>query len=164
MKKISLLLLFIAITIVSATAQDRVASRLVRCDVPGLEVRVKNAVRTGKSVTIDVIFTNLTDESMNAGVCGEEPCGGYEDYKTIAYDTEGDIYRLDHEMKAYQGNNEIRSDIVLPPGTPVKISYVIGKMPAYVYHIPFFSMAFRGLMPRESYGQALVKVRNLPIQ
>ncbi|MDE6859552.1 MAG: caspase family protein [Duncaniella sp.] len=137
----------------------------VECDVPGLTIKVSPGKRSGKNVLIDVVFINNTSDAMKAGFVGKEPCAGYDDYVTSAWDINGDVYGLEQgDIWVLKGNDRLYEPLTLPLGVPVKVRLVVRGVAGGVTLFPLLSMAFRDLMPYESYGQALVRVRNLPIQ
>lgn len=143
-----------------------IATPTVQHDVPELRIGVSNGMRVGKNVFIDVVFINDSDKSAKAGFVGREPCAGYDDYITCAWDSNGDDYRLDGgKITLFKGQERMYNySLVLPPGVPVKVRMMISDVPAGVTSFPMLSIAFRDLMPYESYGQALVRVRNVSIQ
>ena len=148
-------------------AQSRPAVPMigVECDVPGLTISVSPGKRSGKNVFVDVVFLNTTSDAMKAGFVGKEPCAGYDDYMTNAWDMNGDVYELERgDIWVLKGNDHVYGSLTLPAGVPVKVRLLIRNVTPGVSLFPLLSMAFRDLMPYESYGQALVRVRNLLIQ
>lgn len=137
----------------------------VKHSVPGYDIRISEGRRVGRNVWIDVIFTNNNNKSDSFGFCGKEPCAGYDDYLTGAWDEYGDSYMMQGgDITVMKGNEMLYKDIVTPSGVPVKYSLLIKNVPENVSMLTMLSMAFRGLMPGEYYGQALMKVRNVPIR
>lgn len=136
----------------------------VECDVPGLAVSVSPGKRMGNHVVVDVIFLNNSSKPMKAGFVGKEPCAGYDDYVTNAWDSNGDVYELERgTIWVLKGDERIYQPLNLPAGVPVKVRLMVRDVPRGVAAFPLLSMAFRDLMPYEYYGQALIRVRNLPI-
>lgn len=159
----------VATTTAAATSAPKavVASNVsVQCDVPDFQVRVSPGKRIGNNVWVDVVFVNGGPKSKTFGFCGKEPCAGYDDYMTAAWDDNGDSYELDRGgIFVLKGDERMYNlEITAPSGVPVKYRLKINDVPASVRSFPMLSIAFRGLMPGESYGQAVVKVRNLPVQ
>lgn len=151
---------------VAPQTQPQPSLPVVQHDVPDLRIGVTNALRVGKNVFIDVVFINDGAKSAKAGFVGREPCAGYDDYITCAWDSNGDEYRLDGgKITLFKGQERMYNySLVLPPGVPVKVRMMISDVPAGVTSFPMLTIAFRDLMPYESYGQALVRVRNVSIQ
>lgn len=136
----------------------------VVCDVPDLTVSVSEAKRVGKNVCVEVVFINEGEKSKTAAFVGKEPCAGYDDYVTAAWDTDGEVYEMERgRIVAFKGEDRINGIFNLPEGVPVKVRLMIYDVPRSVTRFPMLSMAFRELMPMESYGQALIKARNVQI-
>lgn len=150
-----------------AAASNRVQPEVpvyVDCDVPDLRIGVSVAKRVGKYVYVDVIFNNDSGQSMKAGFVGKEPCAGFDDYITCAWDDNGNDYMMEQgKIIALKGNDRIYNPITIPAGVPVKVRLRIGEFDATATSIPLLTLAFRDLMPGESYGQALIRIRNLPL-
>lgn len=138
---------------------------MVENDVPNLAVSVAPARRAGKNVLVDIIFTNMGSQAKKCTFVDKEPCAGYDDYVTTAWDLSGNSYEMNGGgMTLMKGEERLWSAPTLPSGVPVKITLVIHNVPRNVNMFAMLSMAFRDMMPGESYGQALMRVRNLPIQ
>lgn len=138
---------------------------IVENDVPNLAVKVSAARRVGKNVFVDIVFLNNSSKAKKCAFVDKEPCAGYDDYVTTAWDTNGDSYEMKGGgMTLMKGEERLWDAPTLPPGVPVKVSLVIHNVPRHVNMFALLSMAFRDMMPGESYGQALMRVRNLPIE
>lgn len=136
----------------------------VKCDVPELTVSVIEAKRVGKNVCVEVVFINEGEKSKKASFVGKEPCVGFDDYVTAAWDTDGEVYEMERgAIAAFKGEDRLYGSFNMPEGVPVKVRLMIYNVPESVTRFPMLSMAFRDLMPFTSYGQALIKARNVPI-
>lgn len=146
-------------------APPSVPAIIVENDVPNLAVSVAPARRAGNNVMVDIVFTNMGSKAKKCSFVDKEPCAGYDDYVTTAWDLNGDSYEMrGGGMTLMKGEERLWDAPTLPSGVPVKITLVIHNVPRNVNMFAMLSMAFRDLMPGESYGQALMRVRNLPIQ
>ena len=138
---------------------------IVENDVPNLTVSVSPARRVGKNVFVDIVFVNMGSKAMKCSFVDKEPCFGFDDYVTTAWDFNGDAYEMKGGgMTLMKGEERLWDAPALPSGVPVKVSLMIHNVPRHVNMFAMLSMAFRNMMPGESYGQALMRVRNLPIQ
>lgn len=156
----------VAASSTASTVKAPVSNVVVQCDVPDFQLKVSPAKRVGKNVWVDIVFMNNCPKSKTFGFCGKEPCAGYDDYMTAAWDDNGNSYELDRGgIFVLKGDERMYNlEITVPSGVPVKYRLKINEVPSDVHSFPMLSLAFRGLMPGESYGQAVMKVRNLPVQ
>ncbi len=137
------------------------------CSYDGVSVRIQSPRRSGNKLLVDIVITNKTSQSMSGGFCGKEPCFGFDDYMIAAWDDQGNEYAYEgnHKIKLFKGTDRMWNlDINLPPEVPVKYTLCIEDVPSSVVSLPLLTISFRGLDPYQSYGQTLVKARNLPIQ
>lgn len=138
---------------------------IVENEVPALSVIVSPGRRLGKNVFVDVVFINTGSKAKKCAFVDKEPCAGYDDYVTTAWDFNGNAYEMKGDgIVVMKGDERMSGAAVLPSGVPVKLSLMIRDVPRNVNMFAMLSMAFRDLMPGESYGQALMRVRNLPVE
>lgn len=145
--------------------QAQPAAVFVENDVPDIAVSVAGARHAGRNVMVDLVFVNNGRQAKRCSFVDKEPCAGYDDYVTSAWDMNGNEYPMKNGgMTLMRGEERMWDAPTLPPGVPVKITLVIHDVPRDVNMFAMLSMAFRDLMPGECYGQALMRIRNLPIQ
>ncbi|MDE6176881.1 MAG: hypothetical protein K2F71_04995, partial [Paramuribaculum sp.] len=146
-------------------APASVPAIIVENEEPNHSVTVSPARRVGKNVFVDIVFLNNSSKAKKCAFVDKEPCFGFDDYVTTAWDINGDSYEMKGGgMTLMKGEERLWDAPALPPGVPVKVSLVIHNVPRHVNMFAMLSMAFRDMMPGESYGQALMRVRNLPIK
>lgn len=132
----------------------------------GVDAKVTSVSRQGSNVVVDIVLTNMESKAKNAKILDQEPCyPGFDDYQTQAYDSNGNAYHLkDSSIRILRSNGNSYGDQNLPTGVPVKIKMIIMNVPTSETYLPLASIAFRGLNPYNSYGQAVLKIHNLPIK
>lgn len=101
---------------------------------------------------------------MTASFDGKEPCAGYDDYVTSAWDDQGNCYELERgSITVFKGTERLYDSLTVPAGVPLKVSLKISNVPSDVNVLPLLSLAFRNLNPYEFYGQALARARNIVV-
>lgn len=133
--------------------------------VSGLKISVSPAKRIGRDLLVDIVFLNTTSKSMTASFVGKEPCAGYDDYVTSAWDDQGNCYELERgSITVFKGTERLYNcSLTVPAGVPLKVSLKISNVPSDVNVLPLLSLAFRNLNPYEYYGQALARARNIVV-
>ena len=134
-------------------------------NVPNIEVKLHGGNRSGNMATYDFVIINKTGKTRKAQILKEEPCSGYEDYKTFASDDQYEIYNYNDKMRIIVGGREISySSFSLSAHVPTKMRIVLTNISANAKMIPYLSVAFRNVSDANSYGQALLQIKNLPLE
>lgn len=134
-------------------------------NVPNIEVKLQGGNRNGNMATYDFVIINKTGKTREATILKEEPCSGYEDYKTFASDDQYEIYNYNDKMRIIVGGREISySSLSLSAHVPTKMRIVLRNISANAKMIPYLSVAFRNVSDGTSYGQALLQIKNLPLE
>lgn len=150
-----------------ATQHPAPAVMAVESTYDGVNAIIRNPRRSGNKVMVDIVLTNKTAKSISGSFCGKEPCFGFDDYRIAAWDDQGNEYSFEGngKIKIFKGTDRMWDvSINLPPNVPVKYTLCIDEVPSSVTALPLLTISFRGLNPYESYGQTLMRARNLPIE
>ena len=123
---------------------------------PDLKVRVARCAASGRTLTIDLVFTNASTEDIDIFVSG-----GY--YDSGAYDTNGNMYTKDAlEVKAASDaryNSYTKRPLIA--GVPTKVSVEIRGVPATAEAIAVLNLILRSqVLGINSKG---LQIRNIPI-
>lgn len=123
---------------------------------PDLKVRVTRCAASGRTLTIDLVFTNASTEDIDIFVSG-----GY--YDSSAYDTNGNMYTKDAlEVKAASDaryNSYTKRPLIA--GVPTKVSVEIRGVPAIAEAIAVLNLILRSqVLGINSKG---LQIRNIPI-
>ena len=123
---------------------------------PDLKVRVARCAASGRTLTIDLVFTNASTEDIDIFVSG-----GY--YDSSAYDTNGNMYTKDAlEVKAASDaryNSYTKRPLIA--GVPTKVSVEIRGVPATAEAIAVLNLILRSqVLGINSKG---LQIRNIPI-
>lgn len=132
-------------------------------NAPGFEVKLLGGNRNGNVATYEFIIINKTGKTRDANICAKEGCSGFEDYKTFASDDQYETYDYPENMKI-QINNKNYYPYTLSANVPSKMRITITNISANAKKIPYLSVAFRGMSDGTSYGQALLQIKNLPLE
>lgn len=123
---------------------------------PDLKVRVTRCVASGRTLTIDLMFTNASTEDIDIFVSG-----GY--YDSSAYDTNGNMYTnaaLEVKDASDTRYNSYKKRPLIA-GVPTKISVEIRGVPATAEAIAVLNLMIRSqVLGISSKG---LQIRNIPI-
>ena len=132
-------------------------------NVPNIEIKLQGGNRNGNMATYDFVIINKTGKTREATILKEEPCSGYEDYKTFASDDQYEIYNYSDNMRIIVGGKD-NGSCSLSAHVPTKMRIVLNNISANAKMIPYLSVAFRNVSDGTSYGQALLQIKNLPLE
>lgn len=133
----------------------------------GIKAMINKPRRSGSKLLVDIVITNKTSKAISGKFVGKEPCMGFDEYQIAAWDDLGNEYTFEggNKIKLFKGTERMwNTDINLPPEVPVKYTLCIDDVPSSATALPLLTIAFRGIDPYQSYGQTLIRVRNLPLQ
>ena len=162
MKKLSLLLVAMTIAL-SAYAQS------ITFSVPGIEVTYRRCIGSGTSAYVDFIMTNWTGEEIQGSSLSSEAMAGYENYVTVAYDDEGNVYRPGSGISSVKIGDDIFTPslaarpFALPVGVPVKFRVRLSNVDEFATEFKLLKMNFRGLDEGTDYGVSRLEIRDIPI-
>ncbi len=138
---------------------------------PGIDFKFKRCVCSGSTAYVDFTITNNSKVHVQGHLLEKEPCSGFANYYTAAYDDEGNMYtfrtapcKINHIDIANQSvsyNYEFSFD--LPVGVPVRMRVTLSNVDEYATTISLLKVCFRNMNPSEYYGQALFEAKNIPI-
>lgn len=131
--------------------------------VPDVEVKVKRCVASAGTAYIDLVFTNWTNKDVSAIFWDQERIVGFTHYFTAAYDDEGNVYKMNSNLKITVGGEDTWNRLKLPREIPVKIRVYLSKFDEYAQKINMLKIAFRNMSPVDPYGVACLEVRNIPV-
>ncbi len=139
----------------------------------GIEVQFKRCISEGNVAYLDFLITNRTKSDVKA-----QPQASIRlydmNYQTIAYDDEGNTYLSENyngEMKigtltlsgiSYPAGS-FYQEVVLPVGISIKGRVEINGLDRFATSFQMVSIAFRGTMTENPYGQAMISFKNVPI-
>lgn len=141
----------------------------IKFSVPGIEVTYKRCIATGTSAYVDFIMTNWTGKEIQGTSFSEENMYGYENYCTVVYDDEGNIYRPGGGMASVTiGDDTFVPSLAsrrfaLPSGVPVKFRVRLINVDEFATELTLLKMNFRELDEGTTYGASLLEIRNIPI-
>lgn len=130
---------------------------------PDFDVKVKRCTASGKTVIIDMVFTNKGDKDVNISVIAND-----FSYWTEAYDDEGNKYAgKDGNITVKLANSGAYSNAVgdyrLISGIPVKVSFCINNVSSSSESIAYFE----GVVICREWGipskDKWLIIRNIPI-
>lgn len=134
-------------------------------NAPGYEIKLLGGNRTGDLATYDFVIFNKTGKTREVYVVTKEGCAGYEEYRTFASDDQYEIYNYQEKMKVLVGGQNVyTNNFSLSAHVPTKMRIVINNVSANAKMIPYLSVAFRNMADGPSYGQALLQIKNLPLE
>lgn len=85
--------------------------------------------------------------------------------RTFASDDQYEIYNYQEKMKILVGGQNVyTNNFSLSAHVPTKMRIVINNVSANAKMIPYLSVAFRNMADGPSYGQALLQIKNLPLE
>ena len=124
----------------------------------------KKCVCSGGSAYVDIVIQNNSGAGLAASVLSQEPCAGYEDWKCVAYDNEGNSYEV-ARLKAGGSDRAIGSNypLNLPDGVPVKARIWFSGVARDASEFSLLKLSFRGMDTAEPYGAGLLQMKNIPI-
>ena len=131
---------------------------------PDVTFTFKKCVCSGGSAYVDIIIQNNSGAGLAASVLSQEPCAGYEDWKCVAYDDEGNSYEVTR-LKAGGSDRAIGSNypLNLPDGVPVKARIWFSGVARDASEFSLLKLSFRGMDTAEPYGAGLLQMKNIPI-
>ena len=131
---------------------------------PDVTFTFKKCVCSGGSAYVDIIIQNNSGAGLAASVLSQEPCAGYEDWKCVAYDDEGNSYEV-ARLKAGGSDRAIGSNypLNLPDGVPVKARIWFSGVARDASEFSLLKLSFRGMDTAEAYGAGLLQMKNIPI-
>lgn len=131
---------------------------------PDVTFTFKKCVCSGGSAYVDIIIQNNSGAGLAASVLSQEPCAGYEDWKCVAYDDEGNSYEV-ARLKAGGSDRAIGSNypLNLPDGVPVKARIWFSGVARDASEFSLLKLSFRGMDTAEPYGAGLLQMKNIPI-
>lgn len=131
---------------------------------PDVTFTFKKCVCSGGSAYVDIIIQNNSGAGLAASVLSQEPCAGYEDWKCVAYDDEGNSYEV-ARLKASGSDRAIGSNypLNLPDGVPVKARIWFSGVARDASEFSLLKLSFRGMDTAEPYGAGLLQMKNIPI-
>lgn len=131
---------------------------------PDVTFTFKKCVCSGGSAYVDIIIQNNSGAGLTASVLSQEPCAGYEDWKCVAYDDEGNSYEV-ARLKAGGSDRAIGSNypLNLPDGVPVKARIWFSGVARDASEFSLLKLSFRGMDTAEPYGAGLLQMKNIPI-
>lgn len=131
---------------------------------PDVTFTFKKCVCSGGSAYVDIIILNNSGAGLAASVLSQEPCAGYEDWKCVAYDDEGNSYEV-ARLKAGGSDRAIGSNypLNLPDGVPVKARIWFSGVARDASEFSLLKLSFRGMDTAEPYGAGLLQMKNIPI-
>lgn len=131
---------------------------------PDVTFTFKKCVCSGGSAYVDIIIQNNSGAGLAASVLSQEPCAGYEDWKCVAYDDEGNSYEV-ARLKAGGSDRAIGSNypLNLPDGVPVKARIWFSGVARDASEFSLLKLSFRGMGTAEPYGAGLLQMKNIPI-
>ena len=75
------------------------------------------------------------------------------------------VYNYQEKMKILVGGQNVyTNNFSLSAHVPTKMRIVINNVSANAKMIPYLSVAFRNMADGPSYGQALLQIKNLPLE
>lgn len=131
--------------------------------VPDVEVKVKRCVASAGTAYIDLVFTNWMNKDVSAIFWEQEHMVGFDNYFTAAYDDEGNVYKMNSNLKIKVGESESWAGLKLPREVPVKVRVYLSKFDEYAQKINMLKIAFRNMSPVDPYGVACLEVRNISV-
>ena len=132
-------------------------------NAPGFEVKLLGGNRTGDLATYDLLLINKTGKTREISILEKDGCIGYEDYKTFATDDQYEVYNYNQMLKVQIGGTQY-GPFTLSANVPAKMRITLTNVSANAKMIPYLSVAFRNMADGPSYGQALLQIKNLPLE
>ena len=154
MKRLALILLF-TLFAMSGYAQT------IKFNAPDVEFKFKRCIASGGSAYVDLVMTNWSEKEFRGSITHREVMESYDNYDTAVYDDEGNMYRLDSLSFSFAG--ESSNYFYAPCEIPIKVRIYIRNLDEYASEIKLLKMAFRGMPSAETYGLALLEIRDIPI-
>ena len=162
MKKFLFIMMAIfAFGLQNARAQD--APLKIITNHPDFDVKVKRCAASGKSVIIDMVFTNKSDKDVMIDVIANA-----NGYWTVVYDDEGNKYEgIKGAITTKVANSGSYAgkvtDYRLISGIPVKVSFCINNVSTTAENIAYFE----GVVFCKEWGipakDKWLIIRNIPI-
>ncbi len=154
MKKILLILMVIfAFGIQNVSAQDGIK---IVTNHPDFDIKVKRCVASGKTVVIDMVFTNNSENDVDMSI-------GIGNGWTVIHDDQGNEYKyngitLKIANKAPEGH---WVDFTLIAGVPTNVKWTITNVPVSVEQIA--RMLFMTRCGALSLNDTKTMIRDIPI-
>ncbi len=151
-------------TVPATTTKADDGSFSMSLNAPGFEVKLLGGNRTGDLATYDFVIFNKTGKTREVYVVTKEGCAGYEEYRTFASDDQYEIYDQEKMKIFVGGKNVYANNFSLSAHVPTKMRITLTNVSANAKMIPYLSVAFRNMADGPSYGQALLQIKNLPLE
>lgn len=141
----------------------------VTFSVPGIEITYKRCIATGTSAYIDFVMTNWTGKEIQGLSLSSEVMAGYEEYVTVVYDDEGNIYKPGSGISSVKIADDTFTPslsarpFALPSEVPVKFRVRLTNVDEFAAEFKLLKMNFRGLDEGTVYGVSLLQIRDIPI-
>lgn len=154
MKKVLLFLMaMFAFGLQNVSAQDGIK---IVTNHPDFNIKVKRCAASGKTVVIDMVFTNNSDNDVDMSI-------GIGNGWTVIHDDQGNEYKFDGitlkiANKQPQGH---WVDFTLIAGVPTNVKWTISNVPISVEHIA--RMIFMTRCEALSLRDSQTMIRNIPI-
>ena len=151
MKKISVLMLFLCSALFSVAQTQIVTGH------PDFKVKVTRCAVSGKTVVLDMVFTNVSETDVEDWSIRTLYCN------TVIYDSEGNVYNDNNlavkvsnfDYSTYFSNLKMISDV------PMKVSLQIKGVPETVESLARVDLQVT--IPSFNIGNTPVKIKNIPI-
>ena len=151
MKKISILMLFLCSALFSIAQTQIVTGH------PDFKVKVTRCAASGKTVVLDMVFTNVSETDVEDWSIRTLYCN------TVIYDSEGNVYKDNNlavkvsnfDYSTYFSNLKMISDV------PMKVSLQIKGVPETVESLARVDLHVT--IPSFNIGNTPVKIKNIPI-
>lgn len=151
MKKISILMLFLCSALFSIAQTQIVTGH------PDFKVKVTRCAASGKTVVLDMVFTNVSETDVEDWSIGTLYCN------TVIYDSEGNVYK-DNNLAVKVSNFDYSmgfNNLKMISDVPMKVSLQIKGVPETVESLARVDLHVT--IPSFNIGNTPVKIKNIPI-
>ena len=129
---------------------------------PDFKVKVTRCEASGKNVVLDLTFTNVSAQDVENWEIGDISCCPY---KTVVYDSEGNIYTGD-AVSIKVSNGDYRNayyNLKMISDVPMKVSLMITGVPTNVESLARVDIHVTVPLFNINGWDAPVKIKNIPI-
>ena len=154
---------------ISAPKQVSYENVSIRFTVPDMDIRLTRCNASGTSAYVDFTMTNNSGKDVQGLSLASEMMAGYENYVTVVYDDQGNIYKPGGGISSVKIADDTfvpslsARPFALPSGIPVKFRVRLVNVDESVSEIKLLKMNFRGLDEGTTYGVSLLEIRDIPI-